>query len=154
MSSKQTDGLKKNTFNRRQILTYLLGFPIISTLVGVLTPIVGFLVPPATGNAGSNERVLVGTTKDIPIGQGKVVPVGNKPVIVTNTDQGVKAFSAICTHLGCICIWDENRKVILCPCHDGQFNPLTGAVLSGPPPAPLPPIPISVEGEDIYVGEA
>lgn len=143
-----------SAISRRSVLRFLLGFTVVSTLVGVLTPIIGYLLPPASGGARGSERVKVGTTKDIPVGQGKVVPRGDKPVIVVNTNQGVKAFSAICTHLGCIVTWDEVRQIILCPCHDGRFNPITGAVIAGPPPSPLPSIPVSVEGEDIYVGGA
>ncbi len=140
--------------SRRSFVRFLLGFSAIATVVGVLTPIIGYLVPPATGSAAGGGRVKVGTTKDIPAGQGKVVPMGNKPVIVTNTSQGVKAFSAICTHLGCVVIWDQANQVILCPCHDGKFNSTTGAVISGPPPMPLPEVPVVVDGEDIYVGGA
>jgi len=154
MKALQSDHLDTSPFGRRRILKWLLGFSVVSSLVGVLTPIIGYLMPPATGSAGGGGRVLVGTTKEIPVGQGKVVSVGNKPVIVTNTEPGVHAFSAICTHLGCIVMWDQSRQIIACPCHDGQFNPVTGAVIAGPPPAPLPAVSVSVEGDDIYVGEA
>lgn len=140
--------------DRRPVLKYLFSFSVVATLAGVLTPIVAYLVPPPSGSGGSGGRVKVATTQDIPVGEGKVVSMGNKPVIVTNTaDHGAKAFSAICTHLGCICVWDHSRQLIVCPCHDGQFSPVTGAVVAGPPPAPLPTIPVSLEGEDIYVGE-
>jgi cytochrome b6-f complex iron-sulfur subunit len=151
----------KNSFHnpdpvigRRRFMNSLLGLWGVATLAGVLTPIIAYLVPPATGSGGGGGRVQVGTTQDIPIGQGKVVSLGNQPVIVTNTSNGVKAFSAICTHLGCISIWDPTRQTIVCPCHDGIFSPVTGEVIAGPPPAPLPAIPASVEGEDIYIGEA
>ena len=81
-----------------------------------------------------------------------MVPVNDKPVIVVNTAQGgLKAFSAICTHLGCIVEWDQPRRFILCPCHDGRFNPINGAVISGPPPTPLPELPVSVDGDTVYV---
>jgi len=139
---------------RRGFLKWALGFSIVATIAGVLTPVIGYLWPPAEGSAAGTGRVLVGTTRDIPPGQGKVVPVNNKPVIVVSTAQGVKAYSAICTHLGCIVEWDQPRKFILCPCHDGRFNPISGAVISGPPPSPLPPVPVVVEGENIYVGGA
>ena len=33
--------------------------------------------------------------------------MGSKPAIVVNTEQGVKAYSAICTHLGCIVAFDD-----------------------------------------------
>ncbi|MCA9868828.1 MAG: Rieske 2Fe-2S domain-containing protein, partial [Anaerolineae bacterium] len=46
----------------------------------------------------------------IPVGHGEVVAVDDKPVVVVNTEQGgIKAYSAICTHLGCISKWDPQR---------------------------------------------
>lgn len=141
--------------SRRRLITYLLGFSVVATLGGVLTPIIGYLWPPSRASGGGSGRVQVGTAADFPAGQGKVVPVNDRPVIVVNTAQGgVKAFSAICTHLGCIVEWDQSRQFILCPCHDGRFNPITGAVISGPPPSPLPPLALTVEGDAIYVSEA
>lgn len=143
--------LETSRISRRRMLRYLLGFSALSTIGMIVTPVLGFLVPPRTRGAGPGGRVKAGTMADIPVGKGKVVPLGGKPAIVLNTDQGVKAFSAICTHLGCIVAWDEPSRTIVCPCHDGRFNPTTGAVLSGPPPAPLSPITASVEGEEIFL---
>jgi cytochrome b6-f complex iron-sulfur subunit len=118
---------------RRRLITYLLGFSVVATLGGVLTPIVSYLWPPSRVTVGGSGRVQLGTTANFPAGQGQVVPVNDKPVIVVNTAQGgPRAFSAICTHLGCIVEWDQARQFILCPCHDGRFNALNGAVISGP----------------------
>ncbi len=142
------------TIGRRRLITYLLGFSVVATIGGVLTPIVGYLWPPRRASAGGSGRVQIGTTLDFPAGQGKVLPVNDKPVIVVNTAQGgLKAFSAICTHLGCIVEWDQNRQFILCPCHDGRFNALNGAIISGPQPAPLPELPLTVEDDAVYVSE-
>ena len=138
--------------SRRRLIKYLVGFSVVATAVGVLTPVVGYLWPPSKASAGEHGRVEVGKTTDFPVGQGKVVPVNDKPVLVVNTAQGgLKAFSAICTHLGCIVEWDQPRRFILCPCHDGRFNPINGAVISGPPPTPLPELPVSVDGDAVYV---
>ena len=148
-SSNQEPGM-----SRRRLITYLLGFSVVATLGGVLTPIAGYLWPPSRVSAGGSGRVEVGTTNDFPAGQGKVVPVNDKAVIVVNTAQGgIKAFSGICTHLGCIVEWDQGRQFILCPCHDGRFNPVNGAVISGPPPAPLAELALTVEGDAVYVSE-
>ena len=142
------------TLGRRRLITYLLGFSVVATLGGVLTPVIGYLWPPKRASAGGSGRVQIGTDLDFPVGQGKVVPVNDKPVIVVNTAQGgLKAFSAICTHLGCIVEWDEPRQFILCPCHDGRFNAVNGAVISGPQPAPLPELALTVEGDAVYVSE-
>jgi cytochrome b6-f complex iron-sulfur subunit len=139
---------------RRRVITYLLGFSVVATLGGVLTPVIGYLWPPKGASAGGSGRVEVGTVVDFPAGQGKVVPVNDKPVIVVNTAQGgLKAYSGICTHLGCIVEWDQSRQFILCPCHDGRFNALNGAVISGPPPTPLPELALTVEDDVVYVSE-
>jgi len=138
-------------FGRRRLLRYLLGFSVISSIAIVVTPIVGFLIPTKTTNGAAGGRVAAGTLDTLPVGSGEVVAVGSKPAIVVNTTAGVKAYSAICTHLGCIVAWDGAANAIVCPCHDGHFNPLTGAVISGPPPAPLPALTTVVEGSDIFI---
>ena len=139
--------------SRRRFMELALIGSIVTTIVGVLTPIIGYLWPPA-GIAGSGgERVLAGTVDEFPPDSGKVTSVESKAVIVVNTEKGgVKAFSAVCTHLGCIVYWHEERGVIQCPCHDGRFNPLNGWVISGPPPAPLAEHDVQVAGDEIYVG--
>ena len=136
---------------RRRFIRMLLGFSAFSTLAMVVTPIVGFLIPPRTAGAGAGGRVLAATTADLPIGNGKVVAMGSKPVIVVNTAAGVKAYSAVCTHLGCIVGYDTTSNHIVCPCHDGHFNPTSGGVISGPPPQPLPPVPVAVEKGQIFL---
>jgi nitrite reductase/ring-hydroxylating ferredoxin subunit len=139
---------------RRRFLAVLAGFSIVSMASLVITPILGFLVPPKTSSGAAGGKVLVAKVADIPPGEGKVVPVGSKPTIIVNTAQGMKAYSAICTHLGCIVAYDPGSSAIVCPCHDGHFSPTTGAVLSGPPPTGLPPQEVSVEGDQIFVVSA
>lgn len=149
-NSTETEGI-----SRRRFVQGLLGFSVVATIAGAVIPVIGYLWPPARRSATGGGRVLVGTVKDLPVGQAKVLPVNDKPVIVINTSAGgVKAFSAICTHLGCVVEWNGSKQYILCPCHDGRFNPTTGAVISGPPPAPLPPVRVAVENDQIYVGGA
>jgi cytochrome b6-f complex iron-sulfur subunit len=139
------------SLSRRGFLKYaLLGFSGIATAAGVLTPIVAYLWPPPKGAGAVEARVAVATTADLAVGQGAVFSVNNKPVIVIHTPDGYKALSATCTHLGCIVAWNEQRQVIACPCHEAFFN-TNGAVISGPPPAPLPVYRIQVEGDQIYV---
>jgi Rieske Fe-S protein len=139
---------------RRRFLRWLLGFSIFSTLAMVAAPVVAFLVPPKSTATASGGKVLAGTLADIPLGKGKVVPMGSKPAIVINTAQGVVAYSAICTHLGCIVAYDDLSSTIVCPCHDGRFSPANGSVVSGPPPAPLPSVAVSVEGDQVFLVSA
>ena len=140
--------------SRRNVLRWLGGFAVVSTVAMVITPVIAFLIPSKNASATGGGKVLVGTTADIPAGSGKVVAFGNKPAVVTNTPHGVKAFSAICTHLGCVVTYNDMVGAIECPCHAGRFDPNTGAVVSGPPPSPLPPLTVSVEGDQIFLSEA
>ena len=144
-----------DAISRRSFLKWALGFSVVATIAGVVVPIVGYLWPPSKQSSAGGGPVLIGSTKDLPVGQAKVLPVNDKPVIVVNTAQGgIKAFSAICTHLGCVVEWNPGKQIIVCPCHDGHFNATTGAVISGPPPAPLPPVRVAVENDQIYAGGA
>jgi nitrite reductase/ring-hydroxylating ferredoxin subunit len=144
-------GADGDLIGRRRFIRLVLGFSLVSMAALVVTPIVGFLIPRKTEGAGAGGKTLAGTTTDIPAGTGKVVAMGSSPVIVVNGEGGVKAFSAVCTHLGCIVGYDSTSKQIICPCHDGHFNPISGAVISGPPPAPLKPIGVSVEKDQIFL---
>jgi Rieske Fe-S protein len=68
-------------------------------------------------------------------------------VRLADGDQGLVAYSAICTHLGCAVFADLNQEgMIACPCHASLFAPAEGAaVVAGPAPRPLPSIPVSVD---------
>ena len=85
--------------------------------------------------AGGATGTLLGLVKDIPVGGGRVFMA--QKVIVTQPASGVlRAFSAVCTHVGCICNKVANGT-ISCPCHGSEFKITDGAVVTGPAPAPL-----------------
>ncbi len=141
----------KSGVSRRRFLAWAGSVSIVSTIAMVAAPVLAFLVPPRTAGTAAGGRVLAGTLDDVALGQGTVVAMGSAPTIVINTDQGVRAFSAICTHLGCVVAWDGSNGTIVCPCHDGRFSPASGAVLSGPPPAPLAAVTTVVEDGEIFL---
>ncbi len=114
--------------SRRTFLRWLGGLTLVSTAAMVLTPVVGFLIPSKNGASAGGGKVLVGTTADIPAGAGKVVAMGSKPAIVVNTEQGVKAYSAICTHLGCVVAWNDMVGCNPVPLPRRTLQPGTGAV--------------------------
>ena len=65
-------------------------------------------------------------------------------VVVTQPTKGVfKGFSAVCTHVGCLCNQVADGTID-CPCHGSKFTITTGAVVAGPAPSPLPAAPITV----------
>lgn len=70
-------------------------------------------------------------------------------VKLSNDPNGLVAYSAICTHLGCTVLGnlDQNGH-ILCPCHGSLYDPANGAaVLRGPASRPLPSLPISIAAD-------
>ncbi|MBI5300747.1 MAG: Rieske (2Fe-2S) protein [Chloroflexi bacterium] len=138
---------------RRGFIQLLLGFSVTATVIGMLTPVVAYLLPQGA-KQGVGGPVEVGKPEEFASNTGKIVSVNDKPVIVVNSKAGgIKAFSAICTHLGCIVSWDARKNSIACPCHDGFFNAVTGAVISGPPPKPLAQYELVVKDGKVFVGK-
>ena len=150
-TNERQGGVMAEPVSRRGFIKYaMLAFSALATAAGVLTPIIAYLWPPARATGQAGGRVAVASAADLPVGRGEVYSVNNKPVIVVHVEEGFKALSATCTHLGCIVAWNEQRGVIACPCHEAIFN-TNGVVISGPPPAPLPLYRVQVEGDQIYV---
>lgn len=134
---------------RRSFLHSLLTALGITSLASLLYPLVRYLVPPGTAE---KPRTLVIAKGDIPLGQAKEIIFNDVPAIVVNrAGKGLIALSRVCTHLGCLVHYDKENRQLLCPCHAGTFD-LEGHVISGPPPKPLPVLPLRVDGETIVIG--
>jgi Rieske Fe-S protein len=72
-------------------------------------------------------------------------PTGDDPAILLRLgERDVVAFSQKCTHLGCVVFYQTDEHRWHCPCHDGNFDTRTGAVISGPPPRPLGRIDVEI----------
>ncbi|MCL4475536.1 MAG: ubiquinol-cytochrome c reductase iron-sulfur subunit [Nitrospirae bacterium] len=121
-----------------------------STAAGSLAyPLLRFFAPPARDNKTKSISIR---KSDIRLGEAKEIVFNNNPVIVINRyEKGFVAFSKVCTHLGCLVEYDKGLRKLVCPCHAGTFD-LDGNVLSGPPPRPLPAIPLKVEGDFVVIG--
>jgi len=77
--------------------------------------------------------------------------VDRQVVFLVKSEAGaVTALSSTCTHLGCRVRWDAGDGVLKCPCHGGVFD-RTGAVLAGPPSAPLATVATRVEDGRVLV---
>lgn len=150
---RPTDSHIDLPITRRRFVKLAVRFSVVSTMALIVTPVIAFLLPSRRAQVGAGGRLLAGTTAEIPVGRSKVVAMGAKPVIVVNSPQdGVRAFSAVCTHLGCIVGYDQSQSGdIVSPCHNGHFSTFDGRVLSGPPPAPLAQYTVAIEGDDIFV---
>jgi Rieske Fe-S protein len=86
---------------------------------------------------------VIGTVDEVPTGGVKLFryPTENDPAILVRTPDGqLAAFSQKCTHLSCAVYYARQQNRLECPCHEGYFSAVTGRVLQGPPPRPLPRI--------------
>jgi thiosulfate dehydrogenase [quinone] large subunit len=109
------------------------------TSVGTSTP----------SSAGSSAPTSSPSGEEI--GLASAIPVGGA-LAFTDQTRGIPAycvhksagefvaFSAICTHAGCTVGFDQSATEFVCPCHGSIYNALTGTVIQGPAPLPLPRI--------------
>ncbi|WP_031007734.1 Rieske (2Fe-2S) protein [Streptomyces sp. NRRL F-5727] len=101
--------------------------------------------PAGTGSAPAGTPLA--NTSEIPVGGGTVF--ADRKVVVTQPTEGeFKAFSAVCTHQGCL-VNKVADGTIDCPCHGSKYAIADGAVTAGPAPRPLPAEEITVSGETI-----
>lgn len=67
-----------------------------------------------------------------------------------DANNGVRVFSSTCSHLACSVIWNTERRMFLCPCHTGLFDP-NGQPAGGPPQKPLALLPHKIEDGKLLV---
>ncbi|CAL9617036.1 Cytochrome b6-f complex iron-sulfur subunit [Streptomyces sp. enrichment culture] len=100
-----------------------------------------------SSSASESPAADLARTGDIPVGGGKVFK--ERKVVVTQPEEGdFKAFSAVCTHQGCV-VADVSGGTINCACHNSKFALTDGAVRQGPATEPLPAQQITVEGNSV-----
>ncbi|WP_448073538.1 QcrA and Rieske domain-containing protein [Georgenia yuyongxinii] len=105
---------------------------------------------PVPGSQQSGERLVA--LSEVPVGSGVVVKApGGESVVVVQPEPGTaRAFSAVCTHQGCLVAVDGQE--LACPCHGSRFQAASGEVLQGPAQEPLPAVPVRVDGADVVLG--
>jgi Rieske Fe-S protein len=89
---------------------------------------------------------------DVPVGDTHLFsyPSSDDPAILVRlSDREVVAFSQKCTHLGCVVFYEADEDRWHCPCHEGNFEVRTGAVISGPPTRPLGRIDVEIRDDGV-----
>ena len=108
--------------------------------------------PGTTGSSSENSSSggeALAKTSDIPVGGG-VIFDAQKVVVTQPAKDDFKAFSAICTHMGCV-VSNVSDGIISCPCHGSRYSVKDGSVQGGPAPRPLPQESIKVENGEIVL---
>jgi cytochrome b6-f complex iron-sulfur subunit len=135
---------------RRDFLKLVKGAGVAVGLGALATPVVAYFYPPKLVEMPA-EPVLVCPESDLPEGASKMVEFGRYPAIIIRTAEGLKAYSAACTHFACNVKWNPELGQLVCPCHEGYFNLADGSVISGPPPKPLLALVAEVVDGQVYV---
>ena len=95
------------------------------------------------------KGTVLGAASDVPVGGGAIYTAAK--VVVTQPASGqYKAFSAVCTHVGCL-VNKVTSGTIDCPCHGSEFKITDGAVVAGPAPSPLPARPIKIVDDQVIL---
>ncbi|WP_455354251.1 Rieske (2Fe-2S) protein [Streptomyces sp. SYSU K217416] len=116
---------------------------------------------PQTNSGGSTPPtptapVDLGAADEVPVGGAKLYRE-QKLVVSRPAENEYRAFSAQCTHAGCVLDKldeTEQRTEGNCPCHGSRFDVATGQVLRGPATDPLPAVPVRAEGGKLIAGPA
>jgi Rieske Fe-S protein len=110
----------------------------------------------STSSGGSSNAALLTTASAVPVGGGVIL--GQQNVVVTQPTKGqFQGFSATCTHQGCI-LATVSAGTINCGCHGSQFSITDGSNVAGPlgspagSVAPLPKVPVKLQGNDVVSG--
>ena len=97
-----------------------------------------------------NENEPTPVTIRVARQDGYTQTVERQVVFLVKSGDGVKALSSTCTHLGCRVSWDPEAKQLKCPCHGGVYD-RTGAVVAGPPPAPLASLMTRIDAGQVLI---
>ena len=135
--------------SRREFLYYIWGASMTLLLAEAGAGIVLFLLP--RFRAGEFGGVFTLTPDKLPAASPTSVPVlfSAGKFWLSNTDDGFRALSQVCTHLGCLFKWSANEAVphYRCPCHGSQFTN-KGQYIAGPAPRSLDQFVVTVTYSD------
>lgn len=134
---------------------------LIGMLIGI--PSVAYLLSPSLRAEEDADSIALGSLDNYPIGlptrfdftRTKVngwerTSVNYGLYVVRKSENEVRVFSDICTHLGCRVTWHPEIEHYVSPCHDGHFD-IEGSVISGPPPRPLDEFVTEIENGNLFI---
>ena len=77
--------------------------------------------------------------------------VSNGVLVIRYNAATYEAYSSACTHEGQQLVYQSGSSQIYCSRHGGTYNPTSGAVTAGPPPAALTKYSITLSGNILTI---
>lgn len=142
---QQESTLEQERITRR---TFMMNVGIaLNAIVGlaIATPVVAYLLGPATRKRDYRHWIEIGSTTDFQPGETRLITfrnpytqpwdgeTANLPAYVRCSAPGeFTVFAINCAHLGCPVRWFAESQLFMCPCHGGVYY-ADGSRASGPP---------------------
>jgi len=137
----------------RRWVNGLLAGGVVTSIISFLYPVIRFVLPAEVAES-TKRSVIAAKVGELKRNSGKIFKFGSKPALLLRTaNDEWRAFFATCTHLNCTVQYRDDLRQIWCACHNGTYD-LQGRNVSGPPPRPLEPLQVSLQGEDVIVTRA
>ena len=92
----------------------------------------------------------LGKASEVPVGSGKIF-AAQKVVVTQLTAGDFKAYSAVCTHQGCL-VSSIDKSEIHCACHGSAYSIKDGSVVNGPATTALASQTVSDESGTLKLG--
>lgn len=97
----------------------------------------------------TSNFVAMGTKQEL-ADKGLLFSREQKVIVIADTSGKAIAFNPTCNHQGCLVDWDQTQEQFICPCHNSIFA-TDGTLISGPATEALPPLNLTLEGDNILV---
>lgn len=137
-------------FGRRKALDVALTATALTSASLAAFPMLRVLEPAPGPVRGS---VSLGKLEEIPRGTAIASQLDGSPILLLHTLKGeLRAFSAVCPHLGCV-VRHDPAAGLRCRCHGGRFAD-DGRNAGGPPTRPLERLVVNVEEGEVLVRRA
>lgn len=105
----------------------------------------------APAGTPTDAPAVIARLADIPVGGSISATLAGAPILISQPEAGtVAAFSAICTHQGCVVAPGDGE--FACPCHSSRFALNSGDVRGGPAQRPLDKVSVTVDGDSVVAG--
>jgi len=110
--------------------------------------------PSVTPTGSVPTGTLIAAVSSVPVGTAFKFtdPTSGMPAYLMQPAAGTfVAYSAVCTHEGCIVNDNVSNGSFDCPCHGAQFDAATGAHQRGPGRGDLAKLNVSASGDSVYL---